>query len=177
VNPYLGSDTLQPFIDVARDRRAGIYVLVRTSNPGAGTFQDHGHEGSLMYRKVAETVEELSAATCDEGAYGLVGAVIGATYPRELTDLREIMPHVPLLVPGYGSQGGGATDVAGGFDASGLGAIVNNSRGINFAYTKEPYDAQFGPDRWEEAAEAATLAMIADLAKDTSAGKLQSEAS
>jgi len=93
-----------------------------------------------------------------------VGAVIGATYPRELTDLRRAMPHVPLLVPGYGSQGAGAEDVAGAFADGGLGALVNSSRAVNFAYSREPYAGQYGPEEWEQAIEAATRAMIDDLA-------------
>ncbi len=177
VNPYLGADTLEPFVKVAQERGAGIYVLVRTSNPGAGTFQDRRHEGETLYHAVADVVEKLSAANAagpDEGlgSYGSIGAVVGATYPAELSQLRQRMPHVPLLIPGYGSQGGAAADVAGGFDAQGLGALVNSSRAINFAYQLAPYSEQFGPRKWEAAAEAATRQMIADLAKHTSAGKL-----
>lgn len=172
INPYLGADTLQPFVDVARDRGAGLYVLVRTSNPGAGTLQDRvavrdGDDSGEqpIYRHVAAVVEELAAAEADADGYGFVGAVVGATYPRELVELREAMPHVPLLIPGYGSQGGTADDVAGGFDANGLGAIVNSSRAINFAHATEPYASEFGEERWEEAVESATRRMVADLAR------------
>jgi orotidine-5'-phosphate decarboxylase len=101
-----------------------------------------------------------------------VGAVVGATYPRELAELRAAMPHVPLLVPGYGSQGGTSADAAGAFDASGLGALVNSSRAINFAHARESYASRFGPDKWEHAVEAATRDMIADLAANTPAGRL-----
>jgi orotidine-5'-phosphate decarboxylase len=107
-----------------------------------------------------------------EGSYGCVGAVVGATYPQELAELRSAMPHVPLLVPGYGSQGGAAKDVAAGFHSDGLGAIINNSRGINFAYKTKPYDTEYGPKHWEDAAVAATKRMINDLKKETPAGSL-----
>ena len=173
VNPYLGLDTLEPFVTVARERGAGLYVLVRTSNPGAGTFQDHQQEGQRLYSKVAETVEQLAAADAGAAAFGLVGAVVGATYPQELNTLRELMPHVPLLVPGYGSQGGTAADVAGAFRPDGAGALVNSSRGVIFAYKRAPYTEQFRPDQWEQAVEAAARAMIDDLAQHTPAGALR----
>lgn len=118
---------------------------------------------------MAAVVEELSAATADAEGYGAVGAVVGATYPAELAELRTAMPHVPLLVPGYGSQGGTAADVAGGFASNGLGALVNNSRGINFAYRNGRGAAEFGEQRWEAAVEFATKEMIAALAEQTPA--------
>lgn len=165
VNPYLGSDTLEPFVKVALERGAGIYVLVRTSNPGAGTFQDLQTNGEPLYHRVAHVVEELSSRHLDADGYGPIGAVVGATYPQELEELRKVMPHVPLLIPGYGSQGGTAADVASAFDTQGLGAIVNNSRGINFAFRQSPYAEEFGPKKWEAATEAAVQAMKADLAR------------
>ena len=175
VNPYLGRDTLEPFVKVAAERGAGIYVLVKTSNPGSASFQDQVAGGTMIYQHVARVVEDLAQGT-QEAGYGCIGAVVGATYPRELTELRAAMPHVPLLIPGYGSQGGAANDVAMAFQEDGLGAVVNNSRGINFAYKAKPYADEFGPNRWEAAAEAATKQMIADLATHTSAGKLQTQA-
>ncbi len=170
INPYLGKDTLEPFINVAIERGAAVYVLVRTSNPGAGTLQDRVTDGTPLYRHVAKMVEELSLATLchsstSEDAFGCVGAVVGATYPHELAELREVMPHVPLLVPGYGAQGGSAADVAAAFRADGFGSLINSSRAINFAHTREPYRSQFGADRWEEAVEAATRDMITELAE------------
>lgn len=171
VNPYLGADTLDPFVQVARARGAGVYVLVRTSNPGAGTFQDRPADGRPLYRHVAEAVEALAAADAVDG-FGSVGAVVGATYPAELAELRAALPHAPLLVPGYGSQGGTAADVAGAFRPDGLGALVNNSRGINFAYRSGPFAEQFGPRQWEDAVAAAARRMIADLAAHTPAGRL-----
>lgn len=173
VNPYLGRDTLTPFVNVAQERGAGIYVLVRTSNPEAGTFQDRKTAGVPLYRAVAEVVEEFSKGLTKGSEFGPVGAVVGATYPAELAELREAMPHVPLLVPGYGSQGAGAGDVVPAFNSQGLGALVNNSRGINFAYEQSPYSQQFGPDHWEDAVEAATRQMIQELdAALKSAGKM-----
>jgi orotidine-5'-phosphate decarboxylase len=175
VNPYLGSDTLEPFIQTAVERDGGIYVLVRTSNPGAGTFQDRISENRPMYQHVAECVERAASETSDGEGFGCVGGVVGATYPEELVELRSAMPHVPLLIPGYGSQGGTAEDVAGGFLANGLGSVVNSSRGINFAHAREPFASQFGAERWEEAVEEATKQMIDDLAAHTPAGVLRNE--
>ncbi len=174
VSPYLGADTLEPFVRLAAVRGAGVYVLVRTSNPGAGSFQDPVADGRTTYARVADVVEQLTNWTRGDGLYGAVGAVVGATYPQELADLRDRMPHAPLLVPGYGSQGGTAADVAAAFDPQGLGALVNNSRGIIFAYRKQPYAETFGPDRWEEAIEAATRDMIADLRTNTPCSALAS---
>ncbi len=179
VNPFLGADTLDPFISVAEARGGGIYVLVRTSNPGAGTLQDLrapvGETGESLpvYEHLADVVERRSAQTCEPRHFGCVGAVVGATWPRELNLLRKRMPHVPLLVPGYGSQGAGAADVAGAFRPDGLGALINSSRAINFAYNREPYKNQYGPGDWPKAVEAATRDMIAELAEKTPAGKLR----
>jgi len=164
VNPFLGPDTLEPFVTVAVERKAGIYVLVRTSNPGAGRFQDRAVDAVPLYRDIGTFVEDLSNLHRDEEPFGPIGAVVGATCPEELAELRAAMPHVPFLVPGYGSQGGSAADVAAAFTADGLGALVNSSRNINFAHSRDPYRDQFGDARWQEAVEAATLEMISDLA-------------
>ena len=172
VNPYLGADTLEPFVNVATERGAGIYVLVRTSNPGAGTFQDRLTDGEPHYRTVAKTVNELAGRTANETGYGVVGAVVGATYPNELAELRDVLDKSPLLIPGYGSQGGSAADTAAAFRADGLGAVVNSSRGINFAYRKPEYAERFSPEEWEQAVEAATHDMIADLRTHTPASQL-----
>ena len=172
VNPYLGRDTLEPFVRVAVERGAGIYVLVRTSNPGAGTFQDMQDPNGTLYRRVAVVVEELAKETAKAGIYGAVGAVVGATYPRELFELRAAMPHAPLLIPGYGAQGGSSSDLSAAFADDGLGAVVNSSRGIIFAYDRRDYASRFSPDQWEQAIEAATQDMISDLAENTPAGSL-----
>ncbi|HEY4759813.1 MAG TPA: orotidine-5'-phosphate decarboxylase, partial [Thermoguttaceae bacterium] len=172
VSPYLGEDSLQPFIDVARERSAGVFILVKTSNPGGGMIQDLLADGQPVFAHVAEYVERMACETACQCGYGIVGAVAGATYPRQLIELRAIMPHTWFLVPGYGAQGGSAADVAGAFDSRGRGAIVNNSRGIIFAHAIKPYSERFGPSRWQEAVEAATQDMIAQLRAETPAGKL-----
>lgn len=172
VNPYLGADGLEPFINIAADRGAGLFVLVKTSNPGSGMLQDQQVGGQALYRQVAEYVQQQSEATCGEHGYGIVGAVAGATYPRQLAELRTAMPHTWFLVPGFGSQGATAQDVASAFDQRGLGAVVNNSRGIIFAHRREEYRERFGESRWQEAVEAATREMIAQLRAETPAGRL-----
>ena len=163
ISPYLGDDSLRPFVDVARGRQAGIFVLVKTSNPGGGQFQDLQVEGRPLYRHVAQYVETLAAETAGSCGYGAVGAVVGATYPEQLSELRAAMPHTWFLVPGYGSQGGTAADVARAFDDRGLGAIVNNSRGIIFAHAHKRYAGKFAANDWQRAVEAATRDMIAEL--------------
>ena len=112
---------------------------------------------------MANHIERLAAATLGTCGYGAIGAVVGATYPEQLAELRSAMPHTWFLVPGYGSQGGTAADVAPAFDARGLGAVVNNSRGIIFAHERREYAERFGPARWQEAVEAATREMIDEL--------------
>ncbi len=173
VNPYLGSDTLKPFVDCAASRGAGVYVLVRTSNPGASDYQDRETLSQPLYEAVAKTVQSLSFSLRDHQTYGPVGAVVGATWPDQLRALRTLMPNVPLLIPGYGAQGGSSEDSSAAFHANGLGAIVNSSRGINFAWLRKPFKEQFGPDRWLDAVAAATHEMIADLATHTPAGILR----
>ncbi len=172
VSPYLGDDSLEPFVEVAQRRGAGVFVLVKTSNKGGRLFQDLVAGGRPLYRHVAEYVASLAAKTVGQCGYGAVGAVVGATYPEQLAELRAAMPHTWLLVPGYGAQGGAARDVAAAFDPRGCGAIVNNSRGILFAYRDKRYASRFGPDRWREAVEAATRDMIAELQSETLAGRL-----
>lgn len=165
VSPYLGDDSLEPFVRIAKERSAGIFVLVKTSNPGGGDFQDLTADGKPLYRHVAEHVERMAAESASASGYGCVGAVVGATYPEQLAELRAAMPHAWILVPGFGAQGGTAADVAAAFDANGTGAIVNSSRGIIFAHAKAPYDQRFGAARWQEAIEAATREMIGQLPK------------
>ena len=171
VSPYLGDDSLEPFVATARQRDAGLFVLVKTSNPGGRQFQDLPCDGRPLYRHVAEHVERLAAADAGPSGYGSVGAVVGATYPEQLAELRAAMPHAWLLIPGFGSQGGTARDVAAGFDAAGLGAVVNNSRGIIFAHSLPQYKS-LAAGRWQKAVEAATREMIEQLRSDTPAGKL-----
>jgi orotidine-5'-phosphate decarboxylase len=168
VSPYLGDDSLAPFVDTAAKRGSGIFVLVKTSNPGGGAFQDLHCGGRPLYAHVAEHVERLATNTLGTCGYGAIGAVVGATYPEQLAALRAAMPHTWLLVPGYGSQGGTAASVVAAFDANGLGAIVNNSRGIIFAHERPEYAERFGASRWQEAVEAATREMIDELRAVTS---------
>jgi orotidine-5'-phosphate decarboxylase len=163
ISPYLGDDSLAPFVEVATDRGAGLYVLVKTSNPGCGMLQDLVADGKKLYRRVAKHVERLATETVGECDYGSVGAVVGATFPEQLAELRAAMPHTWFLVPGFGSQGGTAADVAAAFDDRGRGAIVNNSRGIIFAHSRPEYEDRFGAARWQEAIDAATREMIDQL--------------
>lgn len=139
INPYLGWDGIEPFL--LSQEGKGLFVLVKTSNPSSGQLQDRALEtgaecSGRVLDVVAGWIEEFCARESGKFAYGDVGAVVGATYPMELKGLRAAMPHVPFLIPGYGAQGGGAEDVAEGFDAQGLGAVVNASRSILYAYTK-----------------------------------------
>lgn len=162
VNPYLGSDGVKPFIDVCNREDKGIFVLVKTSNPSSGEFQDRLIDGRPLYEIVGEMVEEWGKESMD-GAYSNVGAVVGATYPEMGKVLRDIMPHAYILVPGYGAQGGTGKDLVNFFDKDGLGAIVNSSRGIIAAWKSDKYP-QFADGNVGEAARAAALDMKADIA-------------
>lgn len=134
VNPYLGSDCVDEFVKVVRERDKGIFVLVKTSNPSSSELQDLvTADGRKVYETVAAQVERLAADSRGKYGYSSIGAVVGATHPRELAELRGLMPSVPFLVPGYGAQGGSARDIAGAFDSRGNGAYVNSSRGIIYA--------------------------------------------
>ena len=136
VNPYLGTDGIKPFVDVCKEEKKGIFILVKTSNPSSGEFQDRVIDGRPLYEWVGEKVAEWGA-DCMGDSYSYVGAVVGATYPEMGKVLRKVMPKSFILVPGYGAQGGGAEGIAGAFDENGLGAIVNSSRAIMCAYKKE----------------------------------------
>lgn len=159
VNPYLGSDGVFPFLAEAEELGAGIFVLVKTSNPSSAEVQDLDAGGWPVYRHVAELVKQWGDEWVGESGWSSVGAVAGATWPSELVDLRAAMPRTPFLVPGYGAQGGGAKDVLPAFDEDGLGAIVNSSRGIIYASERDPYADRFGPDEWDRAAAAAAKDM------------------
>ncbi|MHB8971454.1 MAG: orotidine-5'-phosphate decarboxylase [Pirellulaceae bacterium] len=173
VSPYLGADSLEPFFELAEQREAGVFVLVKTSNPGGGLFQDLKFEnGQALYQRVAEFVQQAAERTCGPCGYGAVGAVVGATYPEQLAELRRAMPNTWFLVPGYGAQGAGARDVRDAFAQDGLGAVVNNSRGIIFAYERREYRGRFEAAHWQRAVEAATRSMIEQLRIETPAGQL-----
>ncbi len=161
VNPYLGSDGVQPFIDVCKEENKGIFVLVKTSNPSSGEFQDQLIDGTPLYEKVAEKVAQWGESHMGD-TYSYVGAVVGATYPKMGEVLRKVMPKAYILVPGYGAQGGKAKDLAPFFNEDGLGAIVNSSRGIIAAYKQEKY-ASFGAEGFADASRQAVLDMKEDL--------------
>ena len=161
VNPYLGSDGVKPFVDVCNQNDRGIFVLVKTSNPSSGEFQDRESDGRPIYEYVAEKVVEWGEASMD-GAYSNVGAVVGATYPEQGKILRKLMPKTYILVPGYGAQGGQGKDLVDFFNEDGLGAIVNSSRGIIAAYTKSEY-SNFGEAHFAEASRQAVVDMLDDI--------------
>lgn len=140
VNGYLGSDGIKPLLATCKERDRGIFVLCKTSNPSSGEFQDLLIDGVPLYARMGDKCEEWGADSVGTYGYSGVGAVVGATYPEQLMELRKRMPHTMFLVPGYGAQGGGAQGIAGGFDENGLGAIVNSSRAILLAYKKEGCD-------------------------------------
>lgn len=164
VNPYLGSDGVQPFVDVCKNNDKGIFVLVKTSNPSSGEFQDQEIKGTPLYEKVGRKVHEWGAAVTGDSGYSEVGAVVGATYPEMGKKLRKIMPNNYILVPGYGAQGGRGKDLVNFFNEDGLGAIVNSSRGIIAAWQKEEY-ISFGPEGYADAARQAVLDMKEDIGK------------
>ena len=161
VNPYLGSDGVKPFIDVCKEEKKGIFVLVKTSNPSSGEFQDRLIEGRPLYELVGEKVAQWGE-DCMGDRYSYVGAVVGATYPEMGKVLRKIMPKAYILVPGYGAQGGQGKDLVHFFNEDGLGAIVNSSRGIIAAYKQEKY-GKFGEENFGDASRAAVEDMIADI--------------
>ena len=161
VNPYLGTDGVKPFADVCREADKGIFVLVKTSNPSSGEFQDRLIDGRPLYEWVGEKVAEWGETHMGE-TYSYVGAVVGATYPEMGKVLRNIMPKSFILVPGYGAQGGKGSDLAHFFNADGLGAVVNSSRGIIAAYQQEKY-REFGSSNFADASRAAVIDMIRDI--------------
>ncbi len=137
VNGYLGSDGVRPVLSVCKEQDTGLFVLVKTSNPSSGELQDKLLDGEPVYRVMGRLCEEWGEELPGKYGYSGVGAVVGATYPEQLRELRAALPHTYFLVPGYGAQGGGAKDVAGAFDQNGQGAIINSSRAILTAWQKE----------------------------------------
>ncbi|MDE6420829.1 MAG: orotidine-5'-phosphate decarboxylase [Lachnospiraceae bacterium] len=169
VNPYFGTDGVKPFVDVCKEEKKGIFVLVKTSNPSSGEFQDRLIDGKPLYEHVAEKVVQWGA-DCMEGDYSLVGAVAGATYPEEGMRLRKIMPNAYILVPGYGAQGGKGADLVHFFNKDGLGAIVNSSRGIIAAYRQEKYQ-EIGALNFADASRQAVIDMREDIQQALAAGR------
>lgn len=161
VNPYLGSDGVNPFLDVCKEEKKGIFVLVKTSNPSSGEFQDQKIDGRPLYELVGEKVAAWGSEVMGD-EYSYVGAVVGATYPEMGKVLRKVMPKAYILVPGYGAQGGKGKDLVHFFNDDGLGAIVNSSRGIIAAYKQEQY-AKFGAENFGDASRAAVETMVADI--------------
>ena len=161
VNPYLGSDGVNPFLDVCKEEKKGIFVLVKTSNPSSGEFQDQKIDGRPLYELVGEKVAAWGSEVVGD-EYSYVGAVVGATYPEMGKVLRKVMPKAYILVPGYGAQGGKGKDLVHFFNEDGLGAIVNSSRGIIAAYKQEQY-AKFGAENFGDASRAAVETMVADI--------------
>jgi orotidine-5'-phosphate decarboxylase len=163
LNPYMGEDAVKPFLDVCKEEKKGLFILVKTSNPSSGDFQDQlvGERPlyELVGKKVAEWGEQHMGST-----YSYVGAVVGATYPRMGKLLRELMPKTFILVPGYGAQGGKAEDLVPYFNKDGLGAIVNSSRGIIAAYKLKGYE-RFGESAYADASRQAVIDMREDLKK------------
>ena len=162
VNPYLGSDGIEPFFKSACENDKAIFVLVKTSNPSSGELQDLDVGGKTAYMAIAEIIEKMSGGTEGEYGYTRLGAVVGATYPDELRTLRNRFKNTFFLVPGYGTQGGGAKDVAGAFDKNGAGAVINSSRAIIGAWQKT---GENGHD-FLEAARAEALLMRDDLRRE-----------
>ena len=162
VNPYLGSDGIKPFIKVCKEENKGLFILVKTSNPSSGEFQDRMIDGRPLYEWVGEQVADWGKDHMGD-SYSYIGAVVGATYPEQGKVLRKIMPKTFILVPGYGAQGGRGKDLVHFFNEDGLGAIVNSSRGIIAAYKQEKY-AAFGPEHFADASRAAVIDMQKDIA-------------
>ncbi len=162
VNPYLGSDGVKPFIEVCKEENKGLFILVKTSNPSSGEFQDQLVNGRPLYELVGEKVAQWGEEHAGQSGYSYIGAVVGATYPEMGAALRKLMPKTFILVPGYGAQGGKGKDLVNFFNEDGLGAIVNSSRGIIAAYKQEKY-AQFGAENFGDASRAAVEDMVADI--------------
>lgn len=161
VNPYLGSDGVKPFIDVCKEEKKGLFILVKTSNPSSGEFQDQLIDGKPLYELVGEKVAEWGESHMGD-SYSYIGAVVGATYPEMGKVLRKVMPKSYILVPGYGAQGGKGADLVHFFNVDGLGAIVNSSRGIIAAYKSAAYQ-NFAPENFADASRRAVLDMVDDI--------------
>ena len=161
LNPYMGSDGVNPFIKVCKEEKKGVFILVKTSNPSSGEFQDRLIDGRPLYEYVGEHVDAWGKEHMGD-EYSYVGAVVGATYPEQGKVLRKLMPKTFILVPGYGAQGGKGKDLVHFFNEDGLGAIINSSRGIIAAYKQEAY-AKFGAENFADASRQAVLDMIADV--------------
>ena len=163
VNPFLGRDGIQPFVDCAQQHGRGLFVLVKTSNPSAGDLQDLRIDGQPLYEHLGRQVETWGESSRGQSGYSAVGAVVGATWPEQAARLRALMPHTLFLVPGYGAQGATAVNVACCFDARGHGAVVNASRSIIFAWRAESNARRYGESEYGAAAREAAQHMRDDI--------------
>ena len=164
LNPYMGIDAIKPFIEDCEKYNKGAFILVKTSNPSSGDLQDLKLEnGEEVYTKVAKLVEEWGKNLIGEYGYSSISAVVGATYPKQLEDLRKVAPHTFFLIPGYGAQGGKAEDIALGFDENGIGGIVNSSRGLMCAYKSDLWKDKYAEEDFAEATRAEAIRMRDEL--------------
>ena len=164
VNPYMGSDCVMPFVEDCKKYDKGIFVLVKTSNKSSGEIQDvKAEDGEEIYKKVAKLVNTWGSELIGENGYSSVSAVVGATYPKQLQELRELMPHSYFLIPGYGAQGGKAEDIALGFDENGLGGIVNATRSLMCAYKSDLWKDKFAEEDYAKAIRAEAIRMRDEL--------------
>lgn len=164
LNPYMGIDAIKPFIDDCKKYNKGVFILVKTSNPSSGDIQDLQLEsGEKVYTKVVKLVEEWGKDLVGEYGYSSISAVVGATYPKQLEELRKEAPHTFFLIPGYGAQGGKAEDILLGFDKNGIGGIVNSSRGLMCAYKSERWSSKYTEMQFAEATRAEALRMKGEL--------------
>ena len=164
VNPYLGTDCIKPFIEDCKKYNKGIFILVKTSNPSSGELQDKKIvDGQEVYKEVAKLVEQWGEELRGENGYSSISAVVGATYPKQLEEIRKIAMHTYFLIPGYGAQGGKAEDIALGFDRNGLGGIVNASRSLMCAYKSDMWKDKFNEEDYAKATRAEALRMKEDL--------------
>jgi len=163
VNPYFGLDGVEPFINEAVNHDRGVFVIVRTTNPGAETIQGLSCKGVPLFMRIGALVHQWGEEHVGRTGYSCVGAVVAGNQPSDAAKLRRLMPQAYFLVPGFGAQGAGPAEVANAFDSRGRGAIVSSSRAIIFAHRRAPYDRELGEERWDEAIEAATNHMIESI--------------
>ena len=164
LNPYMGIDSIKPFIEDCEKYNKGVFILIKTSNPSSKEIQDLKLEdGEELYTKVAQLVEKLGENLRGKYGYSSISAVVGATYPKELQNLRKIAPHTFFLIPGYGAQGGKAKDIALGFDKNGIGGIVNSSRGLIYAYKSDLWKTKYTEEEFAEATRAEAIRMKEEL--------------
>ena len=163
LSPYLGYDSIEPYIEYCKKYDKGLFILVKTSNPNSGEIQDLETQGGKIYEKVGELVDKWGKTLIGKHGYSQIGAVVGATYPEQAKNLRNIMPDTYFLVPGYGAQGAKGEDLRGYFNKDGLGAIINSSRGIIAAHLKEANKSKFSEENFASAAREAAVYMKDDL--------------